>query len=235
MGAGYRMIARGKREAEVLIYEDVGGWFGGVTAKDFYADLRALGDGVETLNVRINSMGGEVFEGLAIYRHLAEHAARKVVHVDGIAASIASIIAMAGNEIRVAEAGRMMIHDAAGMAWGTAEAMRETADRLDSITGSLTDIYVARTGAKREQVREWMQAETWFTASDAVANGFATTVAENIRVAACGFDPLKHKHIRRPPAGLAAAPLSRPQRDAFAARVASQRARLTDPARRGGQ
>lgn len=235
MGAGYRMIARGKREAEVLIYEDVGDWFGGVTAKDFYADLRALGDGVETLNVRINSMGGEVFEGLAIYRHLAEHSARKVVHVDGIAASIASIIAMAGNEIRVAEAGRVMIHDAAGMAWGTAATMRETADRLESITGSLTDIYVARTGAKRDDVRAWMEAETWFTAAEAVAAGFATGIAENIRVAACGFDPLKHKHIRKPPVGLAAAPILRPERDAFAARIAAQRARLTNPAHRGGQ
>lgn len=225
MGAGYRMTARGNREAEVLIYEDVGGWFGGVTAKDFYADLRALG-ALDTLNIRINSMGGEVFEGLAIYRHLAEHSARKVVHVDGVAASIASIIAMAGQEIRVAEAGRVMIHDAAGMAWGTAAQVREIADRLDSITGSLTDIYVARTGQPRDKVREWMQAETWFTAADAVANGFATAVAENIRVAACGFDPTKHRHIRRPPADLPAASVSRPERDALAARVAAQRARF---------
>ena len=156
MGAGYRMTARGNREAEILIYEDIGGWFGGVTAKDFYADLRGLG-AVDTLNVRVNSMGGEVFEGLAIYRHLAEHSARKIVHVDGIAASIASIIAMAGSEIRVSEAGRIMIHDASGMSWGTAEETRAAADRLESITGSLTDVYVARTGVAREQVRAWMQ------------------------------------------------------------------------------
>jgi ATP-dependent Clp protease, protease subunit len=228
MGAGYRMTARGKAEAEVLLYEDIGGWFGGVTAKDFYADLRALGT-VETLNIRINSMGGEVFEGLAIYRHLAEHAARKVVHVDGIAASIASIIAMAGSEIHVAEAGRIMIHDASGACWGTADQMRETADRLESITGSLTDIYVARTGAKREQVREWMLAETWFTADEAVKAGMATKIAANVRMAA-HFDPLKHTHIRRPPADLAPAG-PRPLRDEMAAKVAAIRARLIHPAR----
>jgi ATP-dependent Clp protease protease subunit len=229
MGAGYRMTARGKAEAEVLIYEDVGGWFGGVTAKDFYADLRALG-GIETLNIRINSFGGEVFEGLAIYRHLAEHGAKKIVHVDGIAASIASVIAMAGDEIRVAEAGRVMIHDASGMAWGTAEQVREVAERLESITGSITDIYVARTSVSRDKLRGWMQAETWFTAAEAVEAGLATAVAENVRVAASAFDPMKHRHIRKPPAGLAPPP-PRPERDSFAARLASQRARLTASAR----
>lgn len=228
MGAGYRMTARANREAEVLIYEDVGGWFGGVTAKDFYADLRGLGT-VDTLHIRINSMGGEVFDGLAIYRHLAEHAARKVVHVDGVAASIASIIAMAGQEIRVAEAGRLMIHDAAGMAWGRAAELREMADRLDSISGSLTDIYVARTGKARDDVRAWMEAETWFTASEAVAAGLATHIAENIRVAA-HYDPTRHRHVRRPPAGLATA-IERPHRDAMAARVAALRSRLSTPPR----
>jgi ATP-dependent Clp protease protease subunit len=228
MGAGYRFSARGNREAEVLIYEDVGGWFGGVTAKDFHSDLRAMGS-IDTLNVRINSMGGEVFEGLAIYRHLVEHSARKVVHVDGIAASIASIIAMSGSEIRVAEAGRVMIHDASGMAWGTSREMREMADRLESITGSLTDIYVARTGKSKDEVRAWMEAETWFTAQEAVNNGFATAVAENVRMAA-RFDPERHRHIRRPPPDLAG-PIHRPSRDQLAARVAALRSRITQPVR----
>jgi ATP-dependent Clp protease, protease subunit len=228
MGAGYRFTARGSREAEVLIYEDVGGWFGGVTARDFHADLRALGP-VETLNVRLNSMGGEVFDGLAIYRHLAEHPARKIVHVDGIAASIASVIAMAGDEIRVSEAGRIMVHDASGVAFGRAQEMREMAERLDSISGSITDIYVARTGQDRAKVREWMEAETWFTASEAMANGFATGTAENVRIAA-RFDPRIHAHIRRPPVDLLQQ-ASRPERDAHAARVAALRARLAQPAR----
>jgi ATP-dependent Clp protease, protease subunit len=227
MGAGFRATNRGKGEAEILIYEDVGGWFGGVTAKEFHAELKALGP-VETINVRINSYGGEVFEGLTIYRHLAEHGATKVVHVDGIAASIASVIAMAGDEIRVAEAGRMMIHDASGLSWGNAREMREMADRLESMSGSLTDIYAARTGLDRQTIRAWMEAETWFTAQEAKDKGLATAIAENVRAAA-RFDPERHRYIRRPPAALLAKP-ARPERDSRAARVAALRARLGAPA-----
>src|SRR5262245_27525916 len=101
-------------EAEVYIYEDVGsGWFGGVSAKQFADDLRALGQ-VQTINVHINSAGGEVFDGVAIYHTLVQHPARVVSHVDGLAASIASVIAMAGDEIRITEAGMFMIHNARG-------------------------------------------------------------------------------------------------------------------------
>ncbi len=229
MGAGYRMTARGNREAEILIYEDVGeSFFGGVSAKQFLEDLRGLG-AVDLLNLRLNSYGGEVFDGLAIYRHLAEHKARKVVHVDGIAASIASVIAMAGDEIRVAEAGRIMIHDASGLAWGTAEDMRRQADLLETVTASIADVYVARTGNAAEQVRSWMRDETWFTAADAIANRFATEAAPNVRMAA-RFDPRMHGHIKRVPADLVG-PVARPNRDAMAARVAALRAGIRNSAR----
>lgn len=230
MGAGYRMTARGNREAEVLIYEDVGEWFGGVTAKDFHADLRRIG-GIDTLNVRLNSYGGEVFEGLAIYRHLAEHPARKVVHVDGVAASIASIIAMAGHEIRIAAAARMMVHEASGFAAGRPRRLREVADQLESMSGSLADVYVARTGRKIEEVRGWMDAatDTWFTAPEALAAGLATSIVENVRAAA-RYDPRIHGHIRNVPADiLAAVSTARPARDTLAARIAAQRARLLPP------
>lgn len=230
MGAGYRMTARGNREAEVLIYEEIGGWFGGVTAKDFYADLRALG-AIDTLNVRINSPGGEVFEGLAIYRHLAEHAAKKVVHVDGWACSIASVIAMAGSEIRLSEAGRIMIHNASGGVFGQAQEMREMADRLDSITGSIADVYAARTGQKIEQIRAWMDSTKYFDAKEAMDSGFATSVAENVRIAAF-YDPKKHGFLGMVPAGITPSPgPARPERDALAARVAALRSRTTNPAR----
>lgn len=224
MGAGYKVTARGNREAEILIYEDVGeSFFGGVSAKQFLDDLRGLG-AVDLLNVRLNSYGGEVFDGLAIYRHLAEHKARKVVHVDGIAASIASIIAMAGDEIRMAEGGRMMIHDASGIAVGKADDMRRKADLLETVTASLADVYVARTGNPADQVRAWMKDETWFTAADAVANRFATAMAPNVRMAA-RLDPKLHAHIKRAPADLVG-PIARPGRDAMAARIAALRARL---------
>src|SRR6478609_6695251 len=118
MGAGYSIKAKGTTAGEIYIYEDVGdSWFGGVTAKQFAADLKELGP-VQTLDVRINSGGGDVFDGLAIYRQLVDHPAKVVSHIDGFAASIASIIAMAGDEIRISEAGFVMIHDAWGVAVG---------------------------------------------------------------------------------------------------------------------
>lgn len=219
MGHGFSVKARGKAEADILIYEDVGeSWFGGVSAKQFAADIKGLG-AVETINVRLNSYGGDVFDGLAIYRQLVEHPARVVAHVDGIAASIASIIAMAGNEIRIAEAGFLMIHDAWGVAIGNAADMREVADRLETVTGSLTDVYVARTKQDRGAIRDWMQAETWFTAAEAVEHGFADSMVENMRAAA-RLDPARHK-FRNPPAALAA-PASpvRPAYEAAAAKIA---------------
>lgn len=203
MGTGFSIKAKG-REAEILIYEDVGeGWFGGVTAKQFAEDLKAIG-AVDTINLRINSLGGDVFDGLAIYRLLVEHKARVVTHIDGWACSIASVIAMAGNEIRMGEASTMMIHNAWGVAVGNADDLRSTADRLEAVSASLRDVYVARTGRDAVEVAAWMDAETWFTAAEAKANGFADEVTENLRMAA-RFDPAKHK-FRNAPAGLTGRP-----------------------------
>lgn len=201
MGAGYSIKAKGNASAEIYIYEDVGeGWFGGVTAKQFAMDLRALGN-VQTIDVRINSGGGDVFDGLAIYRQLVDHPARVVSHIDGFAASIASIIAMAGDEIRISEAGFVMIHDAWGMAVGNSADMRQMADVLETTSGSLTDVYVARTRRDRAEIRNWMEAETWFTGAEAVENGFADSVDANLKVAA-KFDATRHK-FRHAPAALA--------------------------------
>jgi ATP-dependent Clp protease protease subunit len=204
MGAGYSIKAKGNASAEILVYEDVGaGWFGGVTAKDFSADLKALGN-VQTIDVRINSGGGDVFDGLAIYRQLVDHRAKVIVHIDGLAASIASVIAMAGDEIRISEAALVMIHDAWGMAVGNADDMRQMASVLETTSGAITDVYVARTRKDRGDIRNWMEAETWFTAAEAVENGFADAVDENLRVAA-RFDPAKfnYKHTPAALAGLA--------------------------------
>lgn len=207
MGAGYSMKARAN-EAEVYIYEDVGeSWFGGVSAKQFAADLKALG-AVETINLHINSYGGEVFEGVAIYRQLVDHPARVITHIDGVAASIASVIAMAGDEIRITEAGFIMIHEASGGMFGRAGAMRKLADLLDTITGTISDVYVARTGQDADAVRDWMAEEKWFTAAEAVELLFADQVVENLRVAAHG-DFSRHQFLHAPPALLAARETSR--------------------------
>lgn len=190
MGAGFKLYAKGQKAAEILIYEDVGeGWFGGVTAKQFADELKALGD-VQTIDVRIDSYGGDVFDGLAIYNRLVQHPARVTTHVDGVAASIASIIAMSGDEIRIAENGWLMIHDAWGVAVGNAADMRRQADLLDGVTDKLAGVYAARTGMAVPDVRALMADETWLAADDAVARGFAQTIAQNLRVAAHAVPPV---------------------------------------------
>lgn len=226
MGKGYRIQAKAKGEAEIFIYEDVGeSWFGGVSARQFATDLRALGD-VATINLRLNSYGGDVFDGLAIYRLLADHKATVIAHVDGIAASIASVIAMAGDEIRIAEAGEIMIHDAWGVSIGPAAEMRTMADRLEAVSASIADVYVARTGNSKDQVQAWMLAETTFQSADALKHSFATAVVPNLRAAARAAMPALH--WRRTAARQAAAPEAvRPRYDAQMERIARMRARAT--------
>lgn len=158
-------------EAEVFIYGDIGGWWDGVQAEQFAKDLSGLD--VSTINVRLNSPGGLVFDGVAIYNALVQHKARVVVHIDGIAASIASVIAMAGDEIRIAEGAHVMIHKPWSFVVGDSVSMRKEADVLDELEGGLIDIYAARTENKRDQLETWVAAETWFRGQKAVDEGFA--------------------------------------------------------------
>lgn len=217
--AGYTMKAK-DAEAEIMLYGDVGdSWFGGVTAKQFADDLKALGN-VTTINLRINSPGGDVFQGLTIYRLLVDHKAKVIAHIDGLAASIASVIAMAAEEIRISEAGFLMIHNAWGVALGSADDMRTMANLLDKTTASIRDVYVARTGKTADEVSAWMDAETWFTADEAVEHGFATSVADNMRLAA-RVDPAKHKFMHAP-----AALAGTPNADAARERLARMKAQL---------
>ncbi len=185
MGAGYRFLAKAQEKAaEVFIYEDVGAdWFGGVTASQVKDDLKKAG-AVDRIDVHIASYGGDMNEGLAIYRMLADHKARVVTHVDGVAASIASVIAMAGEDIIIAEAGSMMIHEGWTIAAGNAKKLRAVADQADAMTSQMADLYAARTKNSVAKVKDWMAAETWFYGQEAVDAGFATSVAPNVRMAA---------------------------------------------------
>lgn len=228
MGMGYRVVGRADRkEAEIYIYEDVGeSFFGGVSAVQFRDDLKALGD-VSRIALRLNSPGGDVFEGLAIYRMLAEHRATITAHIDGIAASIASIIAMSAKEIVIAEAGFLMIHNASGGVHGGAEDMRSMADTLDAITGSLVGIYKARTKAGDDQLKTWMDGETWFTGAEAVEHGFADKIAPNVSVSACLTAEVRTLHgFRHAPARLIRHAAPRPAFDAAYARARRQAAAL---------
>jgi ATP-dependent protease ClpP protease subunit len=167
----YRITnAASSDEAEVMLYDEVGGWLG-ATADQFIADLRGVT--APNLRVRINSPGGSVFEGIAIANALRSHPANVTVQVDGIAASIASVIAMAGDRIEMAPNTMLMIHDASGVCLGNASDMEEMAELLDLISDNIADAYAQRAGGTRDEWRARMRAETWYLPEDAVNNGLA--------------------------------------------------------------
>jgi len=147
-------------------------WTGeGVTAKRVGSALRALGAGPVTVN--INSPGGDLFEGLAIYNLLREHRGEVTVKVLGVAASAASIIAMAGDTVEIARAGFLMIHNTWVVAVGNRNDMREVADQLEPFDRAMADIYAARTGMDAKAAGKLMDKETWIGGADAVDQGFA--------------------------------------------------------------
>jgi len=165
---------------ELILYgeiSDMSWWGDEVTPKQMSDDLKALGD-VSEIHVRINSGGGDVFAGVAIHSMLKRHSAKIIVYIDGLAASIASIIAMAGEEIIMPKGSMMMVHNPASGCWGEAKDFRKLADTLDTVRASMLEIYRDKTGMKDEEIISLLDAETWLTAADAVAQGFATKVEE---------------------------------------------------------
>ena len=176
-----KVQAKANGTAEVLIYGPIGeDWYGnGVTAKQFRDDLKAAGD-VSEIVVRVNSPGGEVFDGIAIYNELRAHKARKIVQVDGYAASIATVIAMAGDEIVLGTGTAMMIHGPSTFAWGPADTMRETADMLDKVAVGMVEAYARfNKTLAREDIEALMTGgDHWYTAAEAIKAGFATRMAE---------------------------------------------------------
>ena len=183
---------------ELYIYDIVGAdFFGeGVTAKST-AEVLKEAKSAKAINVRINSPGGDVFEGMAIRNLLVQSGKKVTVDIDGLAASIASVIAMAGSEIRMAEGGMMMIHDAWAGTIGNSDELRKTADVLDQISGEIAGIYARRVISDEKAMRKLMKAETWMTASDAMEQGFITAVAEPMRMAA-SIDPKRFKYQNIP-------------------------------------
>lgn len=169
----------GEGEASIYLYDVIGyDWWsdGGVTAKQFADDLRALGS--KTLNLHLNSPGGDVFEGRAMVAAMQSYPGKIVVHVDGLAASAASFLAMHADEIVMTDGSFLMIHNAWTMAMGDCRSMRETADLLEKLDGTIANDYLTRSTASAEQVKAWMDAETWFTAQDALSAGLCNRIAE---------------------------------------------------------
>jgi ATP-dependent Clp endopeptidase proteolytic subunit ClpP len=200
----FRAQARG---AEIVIYDEIGAF--GIPAKAFLDELKALGS-VTELTVRINSPGGSVFDGVAIYNALKRHDAAITVWVDGIAASIASMIAMAGDEVVMPENAMLVLHDPSGLVAGTASDMRAMAEALDRMKAGMVTAYRDKSGRDDAEIDALMAAETWLSAHEALELGLADRVEQPVRMAA-RFDLSR---FRNPPAQLAAlAATPSPQED----------------------
>lgn len=162
----------GRVDAEVYIYDEIGYW--GVTSADFIDTLAEYAADATHILVRINSPGGEVFDGIAIGNALREHKAHVTVRVDSLAASAASFIAaMAGDEVVMGAYSQMMIHDASGLAIGNAKDMREMADLLDRLSDNIAAMYAGKAGGSKSSWRDLMRAETWMNGEEAVNLGLA--------------------------------------------------------------
>ncbi|GIO57911.1 head maturation protease, ClpP-related [Paenibacillus cineris] len=202
----FKAAAR-ESEGELYIYGDITSWEwddSDTSANSFKRDLDALGD-IHTLQLYMNSPGGSVFEGVTIYNILKRHKARVIVHVDGLAASIASVIAMAGDEIHMPRNAMMMIHNPWTFTWGNAAELRKVADDLDRIGGSMKQTYLDRSGEKlaEDKLTELLDAETWLSAQECFDYGLCDVVGEANKAAACVSEELFAKY-RNVPADLVA-------------------------------
>lgn len=175
-----RIVNEDTDTAEVWLYDYIDSWGGywGISANEVVEQLAQIT--APRIDVHINSPGGEVFEGIAIKRALAAHPADVYVCVDSLAASIASVIAMAGDTIGIDESAFMMIHDASGFCYGNAADMTSMADLLDKISGTIAATYASRAGGEADEWRERMLAETWFTADEAIASGLADELLDAV-------------------------------------------------------
>jgi ATP-dependent Clp protease, protease subunit len=193
-------IVRGSVEgtsADVFLYEEIGFW--GVNAQDFTREINALD--VATIHLHINSPGGSVFDGMAMANALREHKAKVIVHIDALAASIATIIALAGDEVHMADNAFFMIHNAWTLSMGNAEDLRKDASLLDKMDTAIVNQYMKRTNEDEKQVRAWMAEEKWFDAQEALDAGFIDKIVgeevEEALDAAAMFDLSVYSKVPR--------------------------------------
>jgi len=175
---------------DVYLFDEIGLY--GVTAQGFINDIKDYKN--QPINLHINCVGGDVFEGMAIYNVLKKRTQKTTVYIEGIAASMGSIIALAGDEVIMSENSLYMIHNAWGGTMGEANEMRRYADILEKLSNESADIYVKKTGLSLEEVKEMMDEETWLNAEEALEFGFIDTISDAVKVAA-KIDVSKFKNI----------------------------------------
>lgn len=167
-------------ESSLYIYDVISSdW--GVSALSVIESIARAGD-AKTLNVHINSPGGDVFEGRAIMAALSAFRGKTIAKIDSLCASAATSIALSCDEVEMSDGSFFMIHNASGMAWGDKKALRDTADVLEKVEGAIVNDYIAKTGINEADIRAMMDAETWMTAQEALDNGFVDRVSEKEKV-----------------------------------------------------
>jgi ATP-dependent Clp protease protease subunit len=180
--------------ATVELYGIIGDEYGGITAAQFRKELASI-PSKTPINLHIHSDGGSFFDGVAMHSQLRQRTGPVNVIVDGLAASAASLVAMAGKTITMAKHSWMMIHEAHAVTWGRASDFRAAADRLDATNTEIVSIYAGRWKGNEKEMRAALDAETWLSAEDAVEMGLADSVMDSMAIAACVVDsPLKFKH-----------------------------------------
>ena len=167
-------------KAEIFIYDEIGGF--GVEANQFIQDIDALGE-VEQIDLRISSPGGSIIEGNVIFNAIKRHPANVTVYIDGMAASMASVIAMAGDEVLMADNALLMIHNPWTVAIGDSEGLRKEADLMDKMKSAIINAY-SRSNYTNEELEELMNATTWFTADEAMEAGFIDGTVQGLKAAA---------------------------------------------------
>jgi len=194
-----RLSMKAKEDAsgEMYLYDVINsddGWGGGVTPKGVVSGLEELKKaGCNTLDIYLNSPGGDVFAAVAIFNAISRFSGKKNVHVDGLAASSASLIAMCGDKITMAKNAMMMIHNPWGFAMGESSDMRKAAEVLDQVKEVIVNTYCDRTGCSSDQARKWMDEETWMNAEEAVTRQFADEVSgDEDEEASDGDEPTKN-------------------------------------------
>ncbi len=165
-------------DADVYIYSEVGGY--DVNAKSFIDELKEIKD--KNINVHINSLGGSVFDGLAIYNALKNHAKKVTTRVEGIAASIASVIAMAGDTIEMAENSLFMIHNPFAMSGGDANELRKTANILDKIRNEIAGIYASKSKHNAQHYIDLMDVESWFNSNETLELGLINGITKPVKI-----------------------------------------------------
>ena len=189
-------------ETEISIFDEIGMY--GISAKQFISDLQAI-PATDRIVLKIHSPGGEVFDGNAIFNAL-QRRGNVEVQIEGLAASMATVISLAGMPVKMAANGFYMIHNPWGVAMGDAAELRDQAQLLDKIRSNMVGAYAAKSGQAPEQIQEWMDSETWFTAAEALSAGFVDEITDTLSLAASSNKFARMAKFKNAPANLTAQP-----------------------------